>query len=222
MRTGSVVAAVVLLAACSGTPGTTPSETGSAIDSPRPTASSSTGAPATPSSTPSSAPATPPPSPAVLIEIAPDGPLVGVALGTGTDEAVAALSAALGPPAEDTGWFEGCPLDGAGDNERFLFWGGLRADFAILDDPVGEFVSWGFSVEFADDSGPSPDEVVLPDGMTLRDTLADIAAATGFPTSYSDTFDITVLGEGFTVYASGDDPTATPDGASVPFLPACE
>lgn len=94
------------------------------------------------------------------------------------DQVVAALAAELGAPAEDTGWIEGCPLDGEAANERYVsFDNSLSA--AFYDDGGGayfRFWSYGEATGLETARGISPDSTnaelgAAYPGATLEDTI---------------------------------------------------
>lgn len=180
----------------------------------------------TPVATPTPTPAptstsTPTPAPAALIQVAPSGPLAGVALGTDAEPAIAALIDQFGPPTADTGWNPGCPLDAAGDNERTVQWGNLRAEFLRSDGAEFLWV-WGFDIRNPAPGGPDVSEVALPGAGQIGDPIGDLAAAAGQALVFDDVFGFTSFGGGYQVIASGLDATGASYGAYVPFIPLCE
>lgn len=64
-------------------------------------------------------------------------PVAPFGAGQTPDEVVAALEAEIGAPLEDTGWIEGCPLDGGEANERYVSFNGLSV--AFYDDGAGPY-----------------------------------------------------------------------------------
>lgn len=196
----------------------TPSSVALTSAAPSPDVTTSAPATAAPSAGPSDTTA---PEPAA-IAIGPEAALVGAELGTATDDALTALTVAFGDPSEDTGWNEGCPLDGAGDNERAVSWGGLEAQFRRDGDDPGELFAWGYATYRDAAGGPPAGSVVLPGNTRLGAPIGAIADASGFTTEYNDVFDMTSLGDGFEVFADGDDLDAPATGAYVPFLPTCD
>ncbi len=123
----------------------------------------------------------------------PVGPpeLLGAALGSDDDEAIATLTAVLGPGV-DTGWSEGCPLNEV--DERTVSWGGLRADFEATPDGTEFFARWAYELDplsvTAIPGGPTPDQIVLPGGVQLGDPFSSAATAYGFSPFVDETFGV--------------------------------
>ena len=117
--------------------------------------------------------------------------LFGARLGMSEAEAVPILTAELGP-GEDTGWIEGCPLDGI--DVRWLGWGGLTAQFEETDDDGRVFSRWTFGLDRqtgeAIPGGPVPERIVLPGGVRMGDRFSAAATAWGFEPKVDDVFGI--------------------------------
>lgn len=169
-----------------------------------------------------SGPVSNPPADTMVIEVFPDAPILGVDIGTEGEAAIAAVADLLGPPTDDSGWNEGCPLDGPEANERVVTWGGLRLLLNRPDDGTGTLYAWGYETSVDLDGGPGINQIVLPGDTRLGQPMLDIADASGFDTLYDETFDIVSLGSDFTVYGIGDDVRTPAEGVYVPFQPTCE
>ncbi len=74
------------------------------------------------------------------------GVLPAAPFGPDVATTIDALTAALGPATDDTGWVEGCPFDSDGDlNERFVSFGDLTAVFNTRSG-AERFVSWRYDL----------------------------------------------------------------------------
>lgn len=188
-----------------------PTPTAAVAATPEPTPAPEPTVTPEPTATPEPAPtvtpeptATPEPEPTVTPEptvddadlfplVAGQPSLFGVPLGAGTDTAVAYFTAVYQPPGSDTGWIEGCPLDGLGDNERVITWGGLTVTF-YRDDVGDYFESWRFSIDpdslEAEPGGPAVDDVVLPGGWVLGDSFADVVSDYGAEPTVDEVFGV--------------------------------
>lgn len=192
-----------------------------------PTPAASTPPPSTPTPAPTAAPTateepapTPTPVPVQFV-VAPDAPLLGIAIGSEASTTIEGLEALIGPPTNDTEWYVGCPLDGEELNERLLQWGDLNVYFELIGGE-GIFVAWGYDVRIVDGGFPEPALVILPGGGRVGDPIDDVAAAAGLDVVYDETFDINRVGEpGYEIVSDGA-PDAPVWGAFVPFVPACE
>lgn len=188
-----------------------------------PTPAASTPPPSTPTPAPTATeePApTPTPVPVQFV-VAPDAPLLGIAIGSEASTTIEGLEALIGPPTNDTEWYVGCPLDGEELNERLLQWGDLNVYFELIGGE-GIFVAWGYDVRIVDGGFPEPALVILPGGGRVGDPIDDVAAAAGLDVVYDETFDINRVGEpGYEIVSDGA-PDAPVWGAFVPFVPACE
>ena len=112
-----------------------------------------------------------PPPPAVAN--ATNGEILGLPLGTAADTVIDAMTAVYGAPDGDTGWNIGCPLDGGTeDDERRISWGNLRIRF--FRDADGEVLAgWSYqrgAAGFFDPEGPTPDDIVMDDGVAWNQT----------------------------------------------------
>ncbi len=113
--------------------------------------------------------------------LAPDG-LGVVSFGADMDEAVAAVTAALGAePSDDTGWidpfaeFGTCP----GTEVRGVSWGDLRLIFGDADTrlvPLGERHFYGFTYRTG---RRGPDGLTTAEGIGLGSSRAELEAAYG-------------------------------------------
>ena len=154
-------------------------------------APATTAAPTTPPTepAPTAPPTTPPPTEAPATTVAPsttvapatvvlarDG-LGVVPFGTDADGAVAALTAVLGPPTEDTGWVDPLTISTcAGTELRRVSWGALSI---LLGDPAGTGVRQVFASSYGNVTGvePQPPGLVTPEGVGLGASVADLRAA---------------------------------------------
>lgn len=117
------------------------------------------------------------------------GEVMGVAPDSHFDDVEFAMVEVFGAPDSDTGWIEGCPFDGLGDNERSMTWAGLRLDFRN-DDGTPRYDGWSWRPGNPIPEGelptdPQPDEWVieLHPGVTPDQTIAEVGAVTGFGTT---------------------------------------
>ncbi len=203
------------------TPTPTPQPTATPVPTPTPEPTATPVPTATPDPTPSVVP-TPTPTPVPIeFTIAPNAPLLGVALGTEAEQALGQLVALIGQPDEDTGWYVGCPLDGDDLNERLVRWGDLNVYFDLFDDP-GVLRAWGYDIRVVAGGFPGPELVTLPGGSRLGDPINEIAAAADLDVRYDQTFDINRVGEPGYEIVSDSPPGAPAWGVFVPFVPACE
>lgn len=157
----------------------------------------------------------------VVFVVAPDASVVGVPLGAPADEALARLAEILGEPDADSGWYEGCPLDAGGDDERLVQWGDLNVYFDRLGDG-GVLAAWGYDLRTVAGGFPEVDLVLLPGGATLGDPINDVAYAAGLDVIYDEDFDINRVGEPGYEIVSDAPPGAPSWGAFVPAVPTCE
>ena len=168
----------------------------------------------------------PPPEPAPLVLEVGVSAIGDVAVGTAADEAIERLTALLGP-GDDTGWIEGCPLDGPDLNERYLSWGGLTADFRRGGGAIERFDAWRYRIDLETlagvPGGPGPDQVVIPGGFTMGDDFETVVLSYGETPVVDDVFGVPLhFGANFTLI--GRDPvTATPIiEVGTPFVGFCE
>ncbi len=167
-----------------------------------------------------------PEEPAGPPSIAVDAPeLLGAGFGSDAETAIGILTGVLGPPTDDTGWGEGCPLDGV--DERFVSWGGLGAQFEISQAGDEVFVRWTYRLDFATGAaipgGPTPDQIVLPDGIAMGDPFSSAAAAYGFDPSVDEIFGIAIYsGNTFTLLTSEPSVDAPITEVYAPIVRFCE
>jgi hypothetical protein len=115
---------------------------------------------------------------APTLTLAPTG--LGVAtFGTDADAAVAAVTAALGPPTEDTGWVDPLTIAScAGEELRRVSWGVLAlylGDPAATDSGVRQFFTYSYGN--VADLGGEPAGLTTAEGIGLGDSVADLRAA---------------------------------------------
>ncbi len=211
------VCAVLVLSACST--GSDLSVTTAATDPADEPAPSSDELAPPPEEPPAAEPAGPP-----TIDVgAPE--LLGAAIGSDAETAIGILTGALGPPTDDSGWGEGCPLDGV--DERYVNWGGLGAQFEISGAGDEVFVRWTYRLDFetgaAIPGGPAPDQIVLPDGIAMGDPFSSAAAAYGFTPSVDEIFGIAIyIGNTFTLLTSEPSVDAPITEIYAPIVRFCE
>ncbi|MDQ3469511.1 MAG: hypothetical protein M3487_07070 [Actinomycetota bacterium] len=170
----------------SSAPATSAAASSSAVQ----TTSAASSAPVT-SSSPSTAaapttdPATTaaPPTTATPTTVAPvtltlqrDG-LAVAAFGTDADATVAAVTAALGAPTEDTGWVDPLTISTcAGTELRRVSWGVLSL---LFGDPAGAGARVFFAYSYGDVSGlgGQPAGLVTPEGLGLGTPVVDLRTA---------------------------------------------
>lgn len=153
--------------------------------------------------------------------VAPNASVLGVPLGASAEDALVRLTEMLGEPDVDSGWYEGCPLDAGGDDERLVQWGDLNVYFDRLGD--GDVLAaWGYDLRKVAGGFPEVELVLLPGGATLGDPINDVAFAAGLDVVYDEDFDINRVGEaGYEIVSEGP-PGAPSWGAFVPAVPTCE
>jgi hypothetical protein len=180
------------LAAVTTTTGAT-TTTATTTTAPAPTeAPTTTAAPTTPPTEPApTEPATTPPAAEVPASAAPSTTVAApsivlardglgvVAFGTDADGAVAALTAVLGPPTEDTGWVDPLTISTCPGTElRRVSWGALAV---LLGDPAatGTGVRRFFAYSYGNVAGvePQPAGFVTPEGIGVGASVADLRAA---------------------------------------------
>jgi hypothetical protein len=126
----------------------------------------------TPVSSPTGSPAAP------TIVLADDG--LGIAkFGGAADDAIAAITAVLGEPDEDSGWVDPLTVGAcAGDEARFVAWGALFLYFsdrsAFAD---GDRHFFGYSYGRVQDLEAIPEGLATPEGIGLGTTVAFLRAA---------------------------------------------
>ena len=198
---------------------------------PPPTPASSSGDTSTPTATPSPTPtstptptATPTPTPEpVEIEFvgSPNAALLGVEIGADATEAMDSLEGLIGEPDFDSGWYEGCPLDGDELDERLVQWGDLNVYFDRSD---GDEImrAWGYDLRIVDGGFPELELIELPGGSQMGDPVNEVAAAAGLEVRYDAVFDINRVGEDGYEILSDAPPGAPVWGVFVPGIPICE
>jgi hypothetical protein len=129
-----------------------------------------------PSSTSDSTPTGSPAAPTIVL--ADDG--LGIAaLGAAADDAIAAVTAVLGQPDEDSGWVDPLTIGAcAGDEARYVAWGSLYLYFsnrsAFVD---GDRHFFGYSYGSVGDLEAIPEGLATPEGIGLGTTVAFLRAA---------------------------------------------
>ncbi len=163
------------------------------------------------------APSTSAPVGPILVE--PFAPLAGVQLDADDATAVPALTAAFGPPDDDSGLVAGCPFDGEGTNERFVSWGGLTAQFRADASGTVRLVAWTYDEAL----GPPPRPVVLPGAAAMGGPLQAAAAALGAPIEFDEVFEVDYVAvDGLAIWGvqGAEGPAIALVG--VPFVPVCD
>ena len=143
--------------------------------------------------------------------------LGGVTMGTSETESVAQLTAIFGTPTDD--YLAGCPYFVNPPNVRYLEWGSLRAAIRAVDTDEGPLglMGWRYKLDLDGDAlpgGPSPEHVVMPDGVELLDPIGDASAVSGTSIELTEFTSMTVNMGYYTVEATGlaVDPGALIDG----------
>lgn len=187
-----------------------PTTTSTTTTVPPTTTSSSTTSTST--STTTTTTTTPPES---VLTMRPDG-LGDVLFGDDSEQAIAALAAVLGPPADDTGWItdaETC----IGSEVRFVTWGSLRAFFS---DGPSDWAPAGVRHFASYDQSPSIGSPLLElrtaEGVGIGSPVGDVraiygddAVITGDPL-FGDLFQVITPGAGFLWgILTGPNPTDT-------------
>ncbi len=127
-------------------------------------------------SSPASGPAGSPAAPTIVL--ADDG--LGIAaFGAAADDTIAAITAVLGEPDEDSGWVDPLSVGAcAGDEARLVAWGTLYlyfSDRSAFGD--GERHFFGYSYGSVRDLEAIPEGLATPDGIGLGTTVAFLRAA---------------------------------------------
>jgi hypothetical protein len=117
------------------------------------------------------------PAPPTIV-LADDG--LGIAVfGTAADDTIAAITAVLGEPDEDSGWVDPLRVGAcAGDEARFVAWGTLYlyfSDNSAFGD--GERHFFGYSYGSERDLGAIPEGLATPEGIGLGTTVVFLRAA---------------------------------------------
>jgi hypothetical protein len=170
---------------------------------------------------------TPPPvASGTVLAVGAGEQLAGVAVLTPAEDAIAALTSIFGPPASDTGWIIGCPLDSPENlNERVLTWGSLDALF-YLEEGGERFVGWRYRYDAGAGGGlpggPAVAQVQLPGGALLGSPIDDVAAASGAPAIDDALTGARIIqGPDYVIVADGG-PGTIASSVHVPVLRACE
>lgn len=102
----------------------------------------------------------------------------GVAFGTDAETAIAAFTAELGAPSEDTGWVEPLAISTCGGTQaRRLSWGALSMVFGDQSPYLqGSPHFHGWSYGTVDGLGAEPVGLVTEQDIGLGDTVADLRA----------------------------------------------
>ena len=154
-------------------------------------------------------------------------PLFGVPIGAATDGAVTTLAGLLGPPATDSGWGVGCPLDSPTDkNERVITWGRLRVQFR-RDTEAAPGAMQGYGVVVPQGAPLAATDpaarLALPSGVTMGMPIADVATKLATTSEVNDTFGyVSVTTPGAVFTADGASGTAPLNAVSVPHPFSCE
>jgi hypothetical protein len=133
------------------------------------------------------------------------GEILGLPIGTAPEAVFAAMDTIYSAPDTDSGWNGGCPLDGGpDDHERVVVYGNLRIRFDRWDQPE-RLDGWSYSRGLAgsfDPEGPTPDDIVLHDGVEWNQTGNEAAAALGVAPNPVDIFQLTFIDHGKGSYRS--------------------
>jgi hypothetical protein len=171
------------------TPATTPATTEAPPTTDAPTTPPTEPAPTEPA--PTEPPTTPPATETPVTTVAPSTTVAPAAVvlardglgvvpfGTDADGAVAAITAVLGPPTEDTGWVDPLTISTcAGTELRRVSWGALAI---LLGDPAatGTGVRQFFASSYGNVAGvePQPAGLRTPEGIGLGASVAELKAA---------------------------------------------
>jgi hypothetical protein len=137
------------------------------------TTTTTTQSPTTTSVAPTSAVVVPP-----TVPLRTDG-FSAVAFGTDAETAIAAFTAELGAPSEDTGWVEPLAISTCGGTQaRRLSWGALSMLFGDQSPYVQgspHFLGWSYGT--VDGIGAEPIGLVTDQDIGLGDTVAGLRAA---------------------------------------------
>jgi hypothetical protein len=119
--------------------------------------------------------------------------LFGAAFGSGVDETVAKIGAALGTPTEDTTRTE-CYEVRPNTVTRSVSWGGLTAEFESYKNGHMVFLRWGYRLDDRTGKpfpgGPLPDEIIMPQGVRVGNLFSNAAMLYGFVPQVDDVFAI--------------------------------
>jgi hypothetical protein len=160
-------------------------------------------------------------SPRIVVNAGQD--LLGVDLGTGESETVAALTALLGTPSEDTPY--SCPYLLPTPNMRLLYWGSLQVTIYTVDTGSGlGLAGWryGHLAGVFEPGGPDVDHIELPLGLELLNSIGDAATASGYPIeSTAQSWSVVDLGYA-QIEGASTDPGSPITGVHLGFGFACE
>jgi hypothetical protein len=119
--------------------------------------------------------------------------LFGAAFGSGVDETVAKIGAALGKPTDDTIRTDEC-IDRPNWVARWVSWGGLTAEFEPDEDGHMVFLRWGYRLDYPTGKpipgGPQPEEIIMPQGVRVGDLFSNAAMLYGFVPQVDDVFEL--------------------------------
>lgn len=153
----------------------------------------------------------PPPSVAVVADLI-NGEVMGLPHGTLIDEVEFLMYEVFDAPDFDSGWNEGCPFDGAGDNERQIHWEGLWLSFRNeTGTPILDAWRWRPTNPIPEGvypANPQPDlwQIWLHDDVTPDMTMSEIGAAVGIPPVEMLGFSVVTGGDGWAYLSpDGDD-----------------
>jgi hypothetical protein len=174
------------------------------------TTTSTTSPPTTTTAAPSTTstfapPTTAPPDTSTPVANAVTGEILGLPIGTTPEAVFAAMDTIYGAADTDSDWNGGCALNGGpDDHERVVVYGNLRIRFDRWDQPE-RLDGWSYSRGLAGDfdpEGPTPDDIVLHDGVEWNQTGNEAAAALGVAPNPVDDFQLTFIDHGQGSYRS--------------------
>jgi len=150
--------------------------------------------------------------------------LMGVAIGTEAESAVAALTAKLGA-GDDSGWVDGCEFNGV--KERYISWGGLSASFEETSELGNVFINWSYGIDHETGGsipgGPTVDQIMLPRGIKMGSKFSNASNAFGVDPMVDDVFGIGIFsGQYFEMMSADDDLNGPVAQVAVPHFSYCE
>ena len=165
----------------------------------------------TTTTTTTEAPAPPP------VADATNGEILGLPIDSPITAVVDAMNAIYGSPDNDTDWNIGCELDGGTDvDDRRIWWGNLAIRFFRDGGAGGDEVLAGWAYQrgaagFFDPEGPTPDDIVLDDGVAWNASIGDVAAALGGTTQVLPEFPLVLVShDGVAAYRAMADTLEAP------------